>query len=49
MAIEALQSEAAVLALVSASDDAPGLAADAEPQAQILRDFAKRHSSYMDD
>ena len=48
MAIEALDSEAEVLRMVNASDDAPGMAAEAERQAQLLRDFAKRHASPVD-
>ena len=45
MAIEALDSEAMMLRLLSDSPDAAKLAADAEAQGELLREFGSRHAN----
>jgi uncharacterized Zn finger protein (UPF0148 family) len=44
MAIEALDSEATVLRLLSPTSEAEAYARDAEEQSELLRQFARRHA-----
>jgi hypothetical protein len=46
MAIEALDSEAMTLRLLSTEPDAERMADDAEQQAQLLRAFSRRHHAH---